>query len=107
MAWAAFRDTLLRMEGAAGQVLIEVRGQLARAPLIDYRAGPPKVARLPLQLLGSAADTSARACRRPSWRRCGARSFRASPPRLGQRRRRLLGRCWCAQAGPAARNLPC
>lgn len=30
VAWAAFRDTLLRMEGASGQVLIEVRGQLAR-----------------------------------------------------------------------------
>ena len=29
VAWAAFRDTLLRMEGASGQVLIEVRGQPA------------------------------------------------------------------------------
>lgn len=34
MAWAAFRDTLLRMEGASGQVLIEVRSVKHRKQLL-------------------------------------------------------------------------
>jgi len=33
VAWAAFRDTLLRMEGASGQVLIEVRSVKHRKQL--------------------------------------------------------------------------
>jgi len=91
VAWAAFRDALLRMEGASGQVLIEVRRPGQPQPGV----GPaPKLA--PAQQTG-AYQTHGRPPlrRRRSWLRCGAHSSPTSR-RRGPPRRKRPGRCWCA-----------